>query len=79
MLFRSLNNSFGDRGQEGQNQNSGKDSQNPNNGQNNTNRQKQENYKFNQSNVIENIDFENNSRGATASINTLRGKISYNL
>lgn len=75
----SLNNSFGDRGQEGQNQNSGKDSQNPNNGQNNTNRQKQENYKFNQSNVIENIDFENNSRGATASINTLRGKISYNL
>ena len=75
----SLNNSFGDRGQEGQNQNSGKDSQNPNNGQNNTNRQKQESYKFNQSNVIENIDFENNSRGATASINTLRGKISYNL
>ena len=75
----SLNNSFGDRGQEGQNQNSGKDSQNPNNGQNNTNRQKQENYKFNQSNVIENIDFENNSHGATASINTLRGKISYNL
>ena len=75
----SLNNSFGDRGQEGQNQNSGKDSQNPNNGQNNTNRQKQENYKFNQSNVIENIDFENNSRGGTASISTLRGKRSYNL
>ena len=71
-----LNNSFNNREQNEQNNNN----QNQNNGQSNHNsRQKQESYKFNQSNIIENIDFENTSERTTASINTLRGKISYNL
>ena len=47
------------------------------NGQNKE--QREQNFKFNQSNVIENVDFENSAQNATASINTLRGKISYNL
>ncbi len=47
------------------------------NGQNKE--QREQNFKFNQSNVIENVDFENSAQSATASINTLRGKISYNL
>ena len=71
-----LNNSFNNREQNEQNNNN----QNQNSNQNNNNsRQRQESYKFNQSNIIENIDFENTSERTTASINTLRGKISYNL
>lgn len=75
----SLNNSFGDRGQGEQDTNNNRENKNPGSRQNDSNKHGEESYKFNQSNVIENIDFENNSRGATASINTLRGKISYNL
>ena len=75
----SLNNSFGDRGQGEQDTNNNRENKNPGSRQNDGNKHGEESYKFNQSNVIENIDFENNSRGATASINTLRGKISYNL
>ncbi len=70
-----LNNSFNNREQNEQNNNN----QNQNNNQNNNPRQRQESYKFNQNNIIENIDFENTSERTTASINTLRGKISYNL
>lgn len=71
-----LNNSFNNREQNEQNNNN----QNQNSNQNNNNsRQRQESYKYNQSNIIENIDFENTSERTTASINTLRGKISYNL
>ena len=70
-----LNNSFNNREQNEQNNNN----QNQNSNQNNNSRQRQESYKFNQSNIIENIDFENTSERTTASINTLRGKISYNL
>lgn len=74
----NLNNSYNDRnGEQGQNQNN---SNSRNDGQNNQNRQhKNENFKFNHSNVIENVDFENTHNNATTSINTLRGKISYNL
>lgn len=74
----NLNNSYNDRnGEQGQNQNN---SNNRNDGQNNQNRQhKNENFKFNHSNIIENVDFENTHNNATTSINTLRGKISYNL
>ena len=72
-----LNNGYNERQNQGQN-----GEQNPqkqdSNSQNNK-QQRQENFKFNKSNVIENIDFESNTQGATASINTLRGKISYNL
>ena len=75
----SLNNSFGDRSQGEQDTNNNRENKNPGSRQNDGNKHGEESYKFNQSNVIENIDFENNSRGATASINTLRGKISYNL
>lgn len=75
----SLNNSFGDRGQGEQDTNNNRENKNSGSRQNDGNKHGEESYKFNQSNVIENIDFENNSRGATASINTLRGKISYNL
>ena len=75
----SLNNSFGDRGQGEQDTNNNRENKNSGSRQNDSNKHGEESYKFNQSNVIENIDFENNSRGATASINTLRGKISYNL
>lgn len=75
----SLNNSFGDRGQGEQDTNNNRENINSGSRQNDSNKHGEESYKFNQSNVIENIDFENNSRGATASINTLRGKISYNL
>ena len=72
------NNSYNDRnGEQGQNQNN---SNSRNDGQNNQNRQhKNENFKFNHSNIIENVDFENTHNNATTSINTLRGKISYNL
>lgn len=74
----NLNNSYNDRnGEQGQNQNN---SNSRNDGQNNQNRQhKNENFKFNHSNIIENVDFENTHNNATTSINTLRGKISYNL
>lgn len=74
----NLNNSYNDRnGEQGQNQNN---SNSRNDGQNNQNRQhKNENFKFNHSNVIENVDFENTHNNATTSINTIRGKISYNL
>ena len=74
----NLNNSYNDRnGEQGQNQNN---SNSKNDGQNNQNRQhKNENFKFNHSNIIENVDFENTHNNATTSINTLRGKISYNL
>lgn len=74
----NLNNSYNDRNSEqGQNQNN---SNSRNDGQNNQNRQhKNENFKFNHSNIIENVDFENTHNNATTSINTLRGKISYNL
>lgn len=74
----NLNNNYNDRnGEQGQNQNN---SNNRNDGQNNQNRQhKNENFKFNHSNIIENVDFENTHNNATTSINTLRGKISYNL
>ena len=74
----NLNNSYNDRnGEQGQNQNN---SNSRNDGQNNQNRQhKNENFKFNHSNIIENVDFENTRNNATTSINTLRGKISYNL
>ena len=74
----NLNNSYNDRnGEQGQNQNN---SNSRNDGQNNQNRQhKNENLKFNHSNIIENVDFENTHNNATTSINTLRGKISYNL
>ena len=75
----SLNNSFGDRSQGEQDTNNNRENKNSGSRQNDSNKHGEESYKFNQSNVIENIDFENNSRGATASINTLRGKISYNL
>ena len=71
-----LNNSFSDKNQNEQNYN-----QNQNNGKNNesSHEQKHKNYKYNQNNIIENIDFDNNSEKTTASINTLRGKVSYNL
>lgn len=74
----NLNNSYNDRnGEQGQNQNN---SNSRNDGQNNQNRQhKNENFKFNHSNIIENVDFENTHNNATTSINTIRGKISYNL
>lgn len=74
----NLNNSYNDKnGEQGQNQNN---SNSRNDGQNNQNRQhKNENFKFNHSNIIENVDFENTHNNATTSINTLRGKISYNL
>ena len=74
----NLNNNYNDRnGEQGQNQNN---SNSRNDGQNNQNRQhKNENFKFNHSNIIENVDFENTHNNATTSINTLRGKISYNL
>ena len=74
----NLNNSYNDRnGEQGQNQNN---SNSRNDGQNNQNRQhKNENFKFNHSNIIENVDYENTHNNATTSINTLRGKISYNL
>lgn len=74
----NLNNSYNDRnGEQGQNQNN---SNSRNDGQNNQNSQhKNENFKFNHSNVIENVDFENTHNNATTSINTIRGKISYNL
>lgn len=74
----NLNNSYNDRnGEQSQNQNN---SNSRNDGQNNQNRQhKNENFKFNHSNIIENVDFENTHNNATTSINTLRGKISYNL
>lgn len=75
----SLNNSFGDRSQGEQDTHNNRENKNSGSRQNDSNKHGEESYKFNQSNVIENIDFENNSRGATASINTLRGKISYNL
>ena len=72
-LNNSYQNSEGQNRGEEQNQNN---SQNPNK---QNREQREQNFKFNQSNVIENVDFENSSQNATASINTLRGKISYNL
>ena len=74
----SLNNGYNERQNQQENQ-----GQNQNSRENNQNQQQQhqrrETFKFNQSNIIENVDFESNSQSATASINTLRGKISYNL
>lgn len=73
-----LNNGYNERQNQQENQ-----GQNQNSRENNQNQQQQhqrrETFKFNQSNIIENVDFESNSQSATASINTLRGKISYNL
>lgn len=73
-----LNNGYNERQNQQENQ-----GQNQNSRENNQNQQQQhqrrETFKFNQSNIIENVDFENNSQNTTASINTLRGKISYNL
>ncbi len=70
-----LNNGYNEREQSQQ------ENQSQNNKENNQNKQqeKRESFKFNKSNIIENIDFENNSQNTTTSINTLRGKISYNL
>ena len=73
-----LNNGYNERQNQQENQ-----GQNQNSRENNQNQQQQhqrrETFKFNQSNIIENVDFESNSQSATASINTLRGKINYNL
>ncbi len=71
-----LNNSNSQRDNQQENQ-----GQNQNTKENNQNQQhqKRETFKFNRSNIIENIDFENNVNNTTTSINTLRGKISYNL
>ena len=73
-----LNNGYNERQNQQENQGQNQNSK-ENNHQNQQQQQRKETFKFNKSNVIENIDFENNSQNTTASINTLRGKISYNL
>ena len=74
-----LNNGYNERqnSQEGQGQEQSQN--NKENNQNQHQQNKRETFKFNTSNVIENIDFDHNIQNATTSINTLRGKISYNL
>ena len=74
-----LNNSYNERQNQQENQGQGQNSANKENNQNQHQQQKRTNFKFNTNNIIENIDFENNTQSATTSINTLRGKISYNL
>ncbi len=74
-----LNNSYNERQNQQENQGQGQNSANKENNQNQNQQQKRPNFKFNRNNIIENIDFENNTQSATTSINTLRGKISYNL
>lgn len=73
-----LNNGYNERQNQQENQGQNQNSK-ENNHQNQQQQQRKETFKFNRSNIIENIDFENNSQNTTASINTLRGKISYNL
>ena len=73
-----LNNGYNERQNQQENQGQNQNSK-ENNHQNQQQQQRKETFKFNRSNIIENIDFENNSQNTTASINTLRGKIRYNL
>lgn len=73
----NLNNNFNGE-KDNQNQN-GNNNQNQGSARERQEGERHQNFKFNRGNIIENIDFENNAEQNTTSINTLRGKISYNL